>query len=102
MEGNSVWDAWKNSSVLNEICRNDSSISCDFSRSVRTGDFNTYVLSIPKITNHFFDLSQPNYARWLVKYHNSLLEAPYAHPEVYQEFRKGMFGIKRNPIDLAL
>ena len=55
-----------------------------------------------KLLTIFFDLSQPNYARWLVKYHNSLLEAPYAHPEVYQEFRKGMFGIKRNPIDLAL
>ena len=81
----------------------------DFSRSVHTGDFNTYVSSIPKITNYFFAVNQPNYARWLVKYHNNLLLAPDTHPEVYQEFKKGMFGIKRSstsfsrsPIDLAL
>ena len=36
----------------------------DFSRSVSSGD----VSSIPKITNYFFALNQPNYARWLVKY----------------------------------
>ena len=66
----------------------------DFSRSVRTGDFNTCVSSIPKITNYFFALNQPNNARWLVKYHNNLLVAPDTHPEVYQEFKKGIFGIK--------
>ena len=56
----------------------------DFSRSVHTGDFNTYVSSIPKITNYFFAVNQPNYARWLVKYRNNLLVAPDTHPEVYQ------------------
>ena len=81
----------------------------DFSRSVHTGDFNTYVSSIPKITNYFFAVNQPNYARWLVKYYNNLLVAPDTHAEVYQEFKKGMFCIKRSstsfsrsPIDLAL
>ena len=80
-----------------------------FSRSVRTGDFNTCFSSIPKITNYFFALNQPSNARWLVKYHNNLLVAPDTHPEVYQEFKKGIFGIKRSsksfsrsPIDLAL
>ena len=34
----------------------------DFSRSGHTGDFNTYVTSIPKIKN-FFALNQPNYSR---------------------------------------
>ena len=38
----------------------------DFSRSVHTGDFNTYVTSISKIKK-FFALNQPNYARCLVK-----------------------------------
>ena len=77
----------------------------DFSRSVRPGE----VSFIPKITSYFFALNQPNYARWLVKYHNSLLVAPDTHPEVYQEFKKGMYGTKRSPksfsrspIDLGL
>ena len=81
----------------------------DFSRCVCTGDFNIYVSSIPKTTNYFFALNQPSYACWLVKYHNNLLVAPDTHPEVYQEFKKGMFGIKRSsksfsrsPMDLAL
>ena len=60
LSGKTVWDTWKNSSVFDEICRNDSSIH-DFSRSVRPSDFNkkTYVSSIPKITI-VFALNQPN------------------------------------------
>ena len=80
----------------------------DFSRSVHTGDFNTYVTSISKIKK-IFALNQPNYARCLVKQNTNLLVAPNTHPEVYQVFKKGMFGIKRSsksfsrsPIDLAL
>ena len=67
----------------------------DFSRSAGTGDFNTYILSITKITI-FFGLNQPNYARWLVKYHSNLLLEPNTQPEVYEGFKKGMFGIKRS------
>ena len=80
----------------------------DFSRSGHTGDFNTYVTSIPKIKK-FFALNQPNYSRQLVKQNTNLLVAPNTHPEVYQELKKRMFGIKRSsksfsrsPIDLAL
>ena len=85
MKRKPVWDAWKNSSVLDEILDVEMiHLYHDFSRSVHTGDFNTYVSSIPKITNYFFAVNQPNYARWLVKYHNNLLVAPDTHPEVYQ------------------
>ena len=61
------------------------------------------------MTNYFFALNQPNYARWLVKYHDNLLKAPETHPELYEEFKKGAFGVKRTsksfsriPIDLTL
>ena len=54
----------------------------DFSRGVRTGGFNTYVSPIPKITNYFFALNQPNQPRWLVKYHSNLLVAPH-HTQRY-------------------
>ena len=82
----------------------------DFRRSVHNGDFNTYVSSVPKINNYFFFvLNQPNYAHWFAKYHDNLLVAPDTHPEVYEEFKKRKFGIKRtsksfsrSPIDLAL
>ena len=34
-----------------------------FSRSIRTGDFDTYKFIIPKLINTFFSLNQPNYSR---------------------------------------
>ena len=78
-------------------------------RSVRTGNINLYTACLPKITNYFFALNQPNYARWTVKYHDNLLKLPETHPEVYKEFQNHLFGIKRTnkpfsriPIDLTL
>ena len=55
-------------------------------RNVRTGNINLYTACLPKITNYFFALNQPNYARWTVKYHDNLLKLPETHPEVYKEF----------------
>ena len=50
-----------------------------------------------------------NYARWLVKYYDSLIKLLDTHPEVYSEFQNRWFGIKRTaksfsgtPIDLTL
>ena len=78
-------------------------------RSVRTGNINLYTACLPKITNYFFALNQPNNARWTVKYHDNLLKLPETYPEVYKEFQNHLFGIKRTnkpfsriPIDLTL
>ena len=44
-----------------------------------------------------------------MQYHNNLLKVPETHPEVYNEFKKGLFAIQRttksfsaSPIDLTL
>ena len=44
-----------------------------------------------------------------MQYHNNLLRVPETHPQVYDEFKKGWFAIKRtsklfsgSPIDLTL
>ena len=55
----------------------------DFSRRVHTGNFNTYVSSIPKIKT-FFALNQPNYARSLVKQNTNL----FVHPIHTQRYIK--------------
>ena len=66
-----------------------------------------------QITNYFFTFNQPNYARWLVQYHDNLLMLSETHKDVHDEFMKGCFGIKRIkkafskyfsrlPIDLTL
>ena len=81
----------------------------DFSRSIRTGDLDLYISCLQKVTNYFFALNHPNYARWTVRYHDNLLKLQETHPEIYDEFKAGWFGIKRTskpfskcPIDLTL
>ncbi|EFN63887.1 hypothetical protein EAG_08092, partial [Camponotus floridanus] len=80
-----------------------------FSRSIRTGDFSLYKYIMPKIANLFFSFNQPNYARWLVKYHDNLIKVDTINPELMQEMEQGYFGIQRTdksfsrqPIDLTL
>ncbi|CAG5085062.1 Protein of unknown function [Cotesia congregata] len=78
-------------------------------RSIRTGDFEIFKYVLPKIANLFFVLNQPNYARWLVKYHDNLLKIGETHPEISEAMKKGYLGIQRtdksfsrHPIDLTL
>ena len=65
----------------------------EFTRSMRIGDLDSYISCLPKLSNYFFALNHPNYARWTVQYHNNLLTVPETHPEVYAEFKKGWFSI---------
>ena len=83
-----------------------------FSRRIRVGDLDAYIACLPKLAKYFFTLNHPNYARWIVKYHDNILRLPETHPQlpqVYNEFKKGCCSIKRTtkpfsrcPIDLAL
>lgn len=81
-----------------------------FSRSIREGDYYLYMYIIPKLTNIFFALNQPNYARWLVKYHENLMKISSTHPGLIPTVvQNGCFAIKRtstafsrSPVDLTL
>lgn len=80
-----------------------------FTASIRSGNFALFKYIIPKITNLFFALNQPNYARWLFKYHYNLCKVEEIHPGLKEVFEKGSFGIKRTgksfsrqPVDLTL
>ncbi|KAL4113704.1 hypothetical protein QTP88_017283 [Uroleucon formosanum] len=79
------------------------------SKSIRVGDFKLFCYILPKITNLFFIFNQPNYARWMVKYHDNILKLDETHPDLKIDFESGSFGIKRTsksfsrqPIDLTL
>ena len=81
----------------------------DFTRSIRNGDLHLYISCFPKLPNCFFALNHPNYAIWCVKYYDSLIKLPETHPDVYNDFKKGWFGMKRTkksfsstPIGLTL
>ena len=54
-------------------------------------------------------MHHPEYARWAVKYYENLINLPDTHPDVHDDFKKGLFAIKRTKklflstaIDLAL
>lgn len=77
--------------------------------SIRKGNFDIFKFVLPKINNLFFVFNQPNYARYLVKYHDNLLKVDESHPELRLQFEKGSIGVKRTmksfsrqPIDLTL
>ena len=50
--------------------------------SVREGDLDMFIHTIPKISYYFFAFNQPNYAKWMVQYHNNLLRLNESHPKV--------------------
>ena len=68
----------------------------DFTRSIRMGDLEVFISCLPKLINIFFALNHPNYARWLVKYYDFVLQLNETHPEVYNEFKQGSFAIRRS------
>ena len=81
----------------------------EFIRSIRIGDIELYTYCLPKIGNLFFAFNHPNYARWIVRYHDNLLNLKETHPSIYAEFKKGWFSLQRTPksfsaqpIDLSL
>lgn len=65
------------------------------SRSIRVGDFELFKSVLPKITNLFFICNQQNYARWTVKYVDNLIKLADTHPDLFEGFQQGYFGIKR-------
>ena len=66
-----------------------------FIRSIRVGDFDLYKFIMPKLCNLFSMFNQNNYVRWLLKYHEDLLTVEKKHPQLAEECKRGMFGIKR-------
>lgn len=76
--------------------------------SIRTGDFELLKHVLPEIAALFFTFNQPNYARYLIKYHDNLIKVEHTHPGLIEDFRKGI-GIRRTdknfsmqPIDLTV
>ena len=85
--------------IVNRLHRN-------LMRCVRTNDINSYIDLLPSITNVFFGLNRPNYARWSVLFHHKLRNAT---PDMMEVLRGGAFSIRRtsknycrSAIDLTL
>lgn len=63
----------------------------DFSRSIRTSDFEAYRSILFKMSAIFFVFNQPNYSRWTIKFHDNLLKFENKYPNFKTEFMNGCF-----------
>lgn len=80
-----------------------------FSRSVRTGDFELYLFCLYKIAALMFSMNHQNYARWIVRFYNNLVNVENTHPGLKESLINGGISIRRtnkyfsgSPIDLTL
>ncbi|XP_044760189.1 uncharacterized protein LOC123317646 isoform X2 [Coccinella septempunctata] len=81
----------------------------EFSRSIRTGDFELYVTCLPQIATLMFSFNHQNYARWVVRFYNNLINVEDTHPGLKEILINGGISIRRStksfsgsPIDLTL
>lgn len=77
--------------------------------SIRIGDFNLFVDTLPKITNLFFSMNHHNYARYMSIYWDKLINIETTHPGLLDDCQKSFMGIRRTikpfsriPVDLTL
>ena len=56
-----------------------------------------YLYILPRITNLFLAFNQQNYARWLTRYHDNLLQVSQTHPGLLEIMQKNGIGVKRTP-----
>lgn len=80
-----------------------------FSRSVRTNDIPLFIYCLPQLIIIFFAFNHQNYARWLLRYLNNLMNMETTHPGLRDYLEKGVFTIRRTnknfsrgPVDLTL
>ena len=66
-----------------------------FVRSYRESDFKLYKESLSSLIPYFFALDHNKYARWLPIHLRDMLALQRKHPEIYAEFDKGNFTVRK-------
>ena len=67
-----------------------------FVRSIRTGDFNLYKVTIAQLLPWFFALNHTHYARWLSVHLCDMLQLKETNPDVFNHFNEGHFVITKS------
>lgn len=68
----------------------------DLIRADRLGDWKLHVESFKKLVPLFHIMDRSNYSRWGTVYLNDILILEQKYPDVYEEFLKGQFCLKRS------
>lgn len=67
-----------------------------YMRAIREADFQLYVEALSKIVPWFFALDHTHYSRWVPIHLRDMVSLKQLHPDVYAEFVKGNFVIKKS------
>lgn len=80
-----------------------------FEYALRTKDFEMYITAARKMCPLFIAFNHSNYARWLTKHIDDLVNIDESHPGLKKHFEDGALSIRRtpknfcrSPIDLTL
>lgn len=80
-----------------------------FERAIRTSDLNMYIFAAYYMCSLFFTFNHQNYARWLTRNLDDLMNIEKTHPGLLIEFQNGALSIRRtannfcrSAIDLTL
>ena len=65
-------------------------------RAIREGNFQQYVEALTEIVPWVFALDHTHYARWITVHLRDMVSLKYLHPEIYAEFVKGNFVVKKS------
>lgn len=68
-----------------------------FERAIRTCDLEMYVYAAYQMCPLFFSVNHHNYARWLTKNVDDLMNIETTHPGLSNEFKNGALSIRRTP-----
>ena len=65
------------------------------SKAFKTNDLSLFIYSLGEMIPSFFASGQPNYSRWMMKYHLNLLNIDITHPGVKEFLEQGALSIRR-------
>lgn len=66
-------------------------ILLQFVKSLRTGDFDEYILVLESMCPWYLVTDHTHYGRWLPVFVANMKQLPTTNPQVYQQFKKGHF-----------
>lgn len=80
-----------------------------FERAMRTNDIDLFIYALHKMLPVFFSMNHHNYARWISRFSENLLNVNKTHPDVYKQLKNGALSVRRtaknfsrNPVDLTI
>ena len=80
---------WNNFLILTSLMN-------DLIRADRIGDWKLHIKTVHKLQPIFHVMSRSNYARWSAVYLEDMMVLEKKAPEVYEQFLKGRFTVKRS------